>query len=222
MRVLVIDTDCNLVNSLVKILEKKYIVDFAFSGEDGAFLATLNTYDVITLALDLSDMDGAEVCRMIRSSNVKTPILILTCHGDVHNKVRSLDSGADDYLIKPFSVEEFLARVRALCRRSDNFTDSSVIVVGCLTMDQEKQLLTCDGKEVSLDRKEFDILRYLMVHHGYTVSKATLLNRLWTHDGCATSNAVEVHMCELRRKLNKGFELDFIKTIRGFGYKLKG
>lgn len=222
MRVLVIDTDHDLVNNLVKILGKIYTVDPAFTGKDGAFLATLNTYNVIILALDLNDMDGIEVCRTIRSGNVATPILILTGRDDVRNKVFSLDSGADDYLTKPFSVEELLARIRALCRRCPNITDNQVLIVGCLTMDQEKQVLRRGKKRIVLHRKEFDILRYLMLHRDHIISKEKLLNRIWAYEDCASLNAVEVHMCELRGKLNKGFKIDLIKTIRGFGYKLKG
>jgi len=221
MRILVIDTDRELVDSLVKILKKIYTVDAVFSGKDGVYLATLNTYNVIILALDFEDMDGVEVCRMIRSGNVTTPILILTKRDGVNNKVYSLDNGADDYLTKPFSVEELLARIRALNRRCPAILNNQ-IKVGCLVMDLERQIVKRGKRLIKLHRKEFEILRYLMVHKGYTISKETLLNKLWSYENCVTLNTVEVHICELRDKINKGFEEDLIKTIRCFGYKLKG
>jgi DNA-binding response OmpR family regulator len=222
MRLLVIDPDQNLVRTLVKILKKSYTVDFAFSGEDGAYLASVNTYDVITVALDLCDTDGSEFCRMIRSSNIKTPILIITKRDDVKNKVFSLDSGADDYLTKPFSTEELLARLRALNRRNPEISYTSVLIVGCLKMDLEKQIIIRGKKQISLRRKEFDILRYLMVHKGYPISKDTLLNKIWAYEDYASLNAVEVHISKIRNKINRGFKDDPIVTVKGFGYKLKG
>lgn len=222
MRVLVVEDEHLIANSIKKGLEQEHwAVDAVYDGNDGFDLASTEEYDVIVLDLLLPGMDGIQICRQLRAKNIHTPILILTAKGQVQDKVEGLDSGADDYLTKPFSFEELLARIRALSRRPKN-TLKSELSIEDLTLDTKTYQVKRAGKLIRLSGKEFSLLEYLMRHPSQILSKDTIINHVWDYDDDVLPNTVEVNIRNLRKKIdlpfNKGKAL--IQTIRGFGYKI--
>jgi DNA-binding response OmpR family regulator len=225
MRVLIIDDDTTFTDTIKDFLKTSFTVDTAPNGTDGTYMAQVNVYDIIVLDIVLPDIDGIEVCRMIRSSNVKTPVIMLTGKDDVNYKVFSLDSGADDYLTKPFSSAELMARIRALLRRSPELLKNSEpfqnkLKAGDLVLDVKERLVWRSGEQIHLRRKEFDILELLLRRKGVVVSKECILESVWDLGLDVPSNTVEVHVSSLRKKIDKKFSRKLIKTIFGVGYKL--
>ncbi|PJE67814.1 DNA-binding response regulator [Candidatus Shapirobacteria bacterium CG10_big_fil_rev_8_21_14_0_10_40_9] len=218
MRILVIEDEHKIANSIKKGLEQEsYAVDVAYDGETGFDLASSEDYDVIVLDLLLPKMDGVKLCRKLRKEeNIHTPILILTAKGELEDKVEGLNSGADDYLVKPFAFSELLARIKALTRRPkqalDNVLSCDDLTLNTLTFEVKRA-----GRQIKLSRKEFALLEYLMRHQDKTLSKEQITSHVWDYEADILPNTVEVYMGYLRKKLVKP---NLIQTIRGFGYRI--
>jgi two-component system OmpR family response regulator len=214
MRLLVIEDDPDLNRQLVTAFtEAGYVVDSAKDGEEGHFLGDTEPYDAIVLDLGLPIMDGVSVLEKWRRAGRKTPVLILTARDRWSDKVAGFDAGADDYVAKPFHMEEVLARIRALVRRSAGHA-SSEISCGPLMLDTKSARVTVDGKAVKLTSLEFRLLSYLMLHKGRVVSRTELVEHLYDQDFDRDSNTIEVFVGRLRKKLG----IDMLRTIRGLGY----
>jgi DNA-binding response OmpR family regulator len=222
MKVLVIEDEHKIANSIRKGLEQEsFAVNVAYDGREGYDLASTDDNDVIVLDLMLPAMDGMEICRKLRADNIHTPILILTAKGQIEDKVGGLNSGADDYLTKPFAFEELLARVRALTRRPHPMTGTTLKVE-----DLELNTISYDvkrgGRMIRLSNKEFALLEYLMRHPNRTVTKEQIIEHVWDYDADILPNTVEVYIGYLRTKIDKPFadRQPLIHTVRGFGYRL--
>ncbi len=223
MRILIVEDEHRIATSIKKGLElEKYAVDVAFDGRDGFDLASTEEYDCIILDLMLPGMDGLEICKKLREKQIHTPILILTARSQTENKIEGLDSGADDYLTKPFSFEELLARLRALIRRP-NGTQGTVLKVGNLELDTVSYNVKRGEKAIQLSSKEYALLEYLMRQSGNIVSKDKIVTHVWNYDDDVLPNTVEVYIRKLRQKIDIPFknEKSLINTIRGFGYKIE-
>jgi DNA-binding response OmpR family regulator len=222
MKILVVEDEHKIANSIKKGLEQEaFAVDVAYDGDEGYDLAAAENYDVIILDLMLPGMDGIEICRKLRAEKIHTPILILTARGQLDDKVEGLNSGADDYLTKPFAFEELLARVRALLRRPKNST-GVILKLEDLSMDTLSFEVKRAGKTIQLSSKEFALLEYLLRHPNQTLSKDQVINHVWNYDADILPNTVEVYIGYLRNKIDKPFSKSpiLIHTVRGFGYKL--
>lgn len=216
MRILIVEDEHKIANSIKKGLEQEtWAADVAYDGEEGYDLASSEEYDVIILDLMLPKIDGIKVCKKLRSEGNNTPILMLTARGSVGDRIEGLDSGADDYLIKPFAFEELLARIRALVRRPKE-TQNSVLKVNDLTLDTNTFEVKKGSKNIELSRKEFALLEYFMRNSGKVVSKENIIAHVWNYEADILPNTVEVFVGYLRDKIGDGY----IKTIRGFGYKI--
>lgn len=224
MRVLIIEDEHKIANSIRKGLEQESCaVDVAYEGVQGYDLASGSEYDIIILDLMIPGMDGMEICRKVRAQSIHTPILMLTARGQLQDKVDGLNSGADDYLVKPFAFAELLARVKALGRRPRQSL-STILKIDDLSLDTLSYKVTRAGKEIKLSRKEFALLEYLMRHPDKVLTKDQLINSVWNYEADILPNTVEVYIGYLRGKIDKKFpELpELIHTVRGFGYKMKG
>lgn len=220
MKILIIEDEKDVADSIKIILEQHFIVDVAHTGTDGEYLAHINDYDLILLDYILPDMDGLMICSCLRKNKVNTPILILTCKDEVGIKVEALNSGADDYLTKPFSPSELIARIRALMRRSiGNHTNS--LMVGSLSLDSITRTVLRDHKSIRLRRKEFDLLEYLMKNSNRVLTRGMILEHVWEQSTDELSNTVDVHIKYLRDKVDKPFQQKLIKTVHGVGYKIQ-
>jgi DNA-binding response OmpR family regulator len=220
MRVLLIEDDLEAARVLARGLrEEGWIVDIAHSGESGDEMAGVNTYDAIILDWLLPDRDGITVCRGLRARGLDAPILMLTARDTVEDRVTGLNAGADDYLTKPFSFAELLARLHAILRRSD-LTRPVLLTVEDLTLDPRSHLVTRGGSPLSLTPKEYAILEALMRHAGDVVSRGYLSEHLWEDDRNSVMNLVDVHVGHLRRKVDQGTATPLIHTVRGAGYRL--
>ncbi len=216
MRVLVVEDSPELGQQLLQRLHGEgYAVDLAADGEEGQFLGETEPYDAVILDLGLPKIDGLSVLRAWRRGGVSVPVLILTARGAWHEKVQGIDAGADDYLAKPFSMEELLARIRALIRRANGHA-SAEIACGGVVLDTRSGRVTVAGEPVELTAYEYRVLSYLMHHKGETVSRTDLIEHVYTQDFDRDSNTVEVFVGRLRRKIGA----DLIKTVRGLGYRL--
>ncbi len=216
MRLLVVEDDVDLNRQLVAALgEAGYVVDKAMDGEEGHFLGDTEPYDAIILDLGLPVLDGVSVLEKWRRAGRKTPVLILTARDRWSDKVAGFDAGADDYVTKPFHMEEILARVRALVRRAAGHA-SSLLTCGPVELDTANAKVTVDGKAIKLTSLEFRLLEYLMHHAGKVVSRTELVEHLYDQDFDRDSNTVEVFVGRLRKKLG----VDVLHTIRGMGYSI--
>jgi len=217
MRILVVEDEHKIGNSIKRGFEQEtWATDVAYDGEEGYDLATSEDYDVIVLDLMLPKMDGMEVCKKLREEGIHTPILMLTARGELADKVGGLNSGADDYLVKPFAFEELLARVKALARRPKE-TKNEELIAGDLSLNTNTYDVKKNGKSIELSRKEFALLEYLMRNAGRVVSKENIIAHVWDYESDILPNTVEVFIGYLRDKIGK----DVIKTMRGFGYKME-
>lgn len=222
MRILVVEDEHRIAGSIKKGLEQeKYAVDVAYTGTDGYDLASTEEYDLILLDLLLPGMDGVTICKELRNKQVHTPILMLTAKGQIQEKVEGLDSGADDYMTKPFSFEELLARIRALIRRPKRSL-SETLKVGALTLNTVSYDVVRSGKPIGLSSKEFALLEFLMRHAGSVLTKDQIISHVWDYEADILPNTVEVYIRNLRTKIDHPFpkEKALIQTMRGFGYKL--
>ena len=220
-RILVIDDDQDMCRILRRGLESEsFAVDTSYEGEHGSYLARTNDYDLIVLDNSMPGKDGRMVCKDIRGAGKTVPILVLSAVLHAHEKVELLDFGADDYLGKPFSFGEFLARIRALMRRPRALMDETIIV-GPLSMNTRTQVVRRGAREVNLTRKEYTMLKYLMANKGSVLSRSMLMEHVWDMRLDPFSNTVEAHMASLRKKLEDVQEGKLIHTISGRGYKIE-
>jgi DNA-binding response OmpR family regulator len=222
MRVLIVEDEQRIARSIKKGLElEHYAVDLAFTGSEGYALATGEEYDLIILDLMLPEMDGVAVCKKLRERKIHTPILMLTAKSQIDEKVEGLNAGADDYLTKPFSFEELLARIRALTRRPKQLLNST-LVYKTLSLDTSTYEVKRSGTSISLSSKEFALLEYLIRNQKKILTKDQIISHVWDYDADILPNTVEVYIRNLRKKIDQPFttEEPFIHTVRGFGYKL--
>ena len=216
MRILVVEDDTNLNRQLKEALtEAGYAVDVAFDGEEGHFLGETEPYDAIVLDIGLPQMDGLSVLEEWRRAGKTTPVLLLTARDRWSDKVQGIDAGADDYVAKPFHMEEVLARIRALVRRAAGLA-SNEIVAGSVRLDARSGKVTVDGQSVKLTSHELRLLSYLMHHKGKVISRTELTEHLYDQDFDRDSNTIEVFVGRLRKKLPE----DCIQTVRGLGYQI--
>jgi len=222
MRIMIAEDEEKLADALVQIFAKNKITADAFgNGIDALDNALTGIYDVIVLDIMMPGMNGIEVLRKIRAEGMDTPVLMFTAKDEISDKVKGLDSGADDYLTKPFATEELLARVRALGRRSSAaIVNSDVITCGDLSLDTAAYELSCGKNSLKLGLKEFSIMELLIKNSGRVLSKETLITKIWGYDSDAEYNNVEVYISFLRKKLDFIKSKAAIKTVRGVGYTL--
>ena len=216
MRVLVVEDETRLSRELARALtEAGYAVDCAADGEQANFLAHTEQYDAIVLDLGLPKIDGLTLLRGWRQAGIVSPVLILTARGSWHEKVQGIDGGADDYVAKPFRIEEVLARIRALIRRASGLAQPE-LHCGALTLDPRTSSVSVEGAPVKLTSHEYRVLSYLMHHGRQIVSRTELTEHIYAQDFDRDSNTVEVFVARLRRKLGASF----IETVRGLGYRM--
>jgi len=221
MRILVVDDDRRLCAVIKRgLLEEAYAVDLAYDGEEGAYLSEVNPYDLIILDIMLPNKDGIQVCRELRAKKVNAPILMLTAKDTVEDRVKGLDTGADDYLIKPFAFSELLARVRALLRR-EGMLKSPELRVGDLILNTLTRQVWRGQRPIELTTKEYVILEYLMRHPDVVVTRTMIEEHAWDYDFDSLSNLVDVYIRRLRRKIDDEKDDGLIQTVRGAGYRLK-
>ncbi len=215
------EDDHKIANALKRGLEQEsYAVDVVYDGDDGEAMATTEEYDLVILDRMLpGNYDGLSILAAMRDANNHTPVLLLTARDKVHDRVEGLNQGADDYLVKPFAFEELLARIRALLRRPQDQTGTT-LTCGDVTLDPQTFIVTRAGKPISLTSKEFALLEYLMRNPGRTLTKDSIIQHVWDYDADILPNTVEVYMGYLRNKLDKPFSKlpAVIHTNRGFGY----
>lgn len=222
MKILVVEDEKLIANSIKKGLEQeRFAVDVSYDGLEGYDLASTEDYDMIILDRMLPALDGVTFCKNLRKENKSTPILMLTARGSVGDRVTGLDAGADDYLVKPFSFEELLARVRALARRPKDVTHE-VLKVQDLTLNTRTFDVMRGNKSIKLSSKEFALLEFLMRNNGQIVSKDKIISHVWDYNAEILPNTVEVYMKNLRSKIDVPFpdKKNLIQTVRGFGYKI--
>ena len=223
MRLLLVEDEIQLSEALNHILSKnKYIVDAVYNGEDGLDYGLTDIYDVIVLDIMIPKLSGLEVLRRLRKENIKTPVLLLTAKGEIEDKVKGLDSGADDYLAKPFATEELLARLRALTRRQGEIINDNILEVGDIKLNISTYELEGPCNSIKLSLKEFEIIRCFMQRPRVIVTKDDLISKIWGYDSDAEYNNIEVYISFLRKKLGYVNSTTSITTVRGVGYKLEG
>lgn len=216
MRILVVEDDSDLNGQLAQALrDANYAVDTAFDGEEGQYLGANEPYDAIVLDLGLPAIDGVSVLKSWRATGIATPVLILTARDTWSEKVSGFDAGADDYVTKPFQMEEILARLRALIRRSAGQVTAE-LACGGIRLDTRTGRVTANGAPVQLTAHEYKVLAYLMHHQGKVISRSELTEHIYDQDFDRDSNTIEVFVGRLRRKLG----IDLIRTVRGRGYRL--
>ena len=221
MYVLVVEDERRLSQLLRRVLEEEgHTVDQAYDGEEGLQMALDGSHDVIVLDVMLPGMDGVAVCQALRRRRVDTPVLLLTALDAVDDRVRGLDAGADDYLVKPFAFQELLARIRALGRRRVAGREPSQLKVQDLVLDLQRRRAQRNSRNIELSPKEFALLEYLMRNEGRVLTRTQILDHLWGYDYDAESNLVDVYIAYLRRKIDKGHARPLIRTVRGVGYAL--
>ena len=222
MRILVVEDEAKMAALLKRGLQEEgYAVDVAATAEDAVWMGTENPYDAIVLDLMLPDSDGFEVCRRLRAAKRWAPVIMLTARDAVSDRVAGLDVGADDYLTKPFSFDELLARTRALLRRG-SVERPTVLRSGPLELDPATRKVVVGGSPVELTAREFTLLEYLMRHPGVVLSRTRIREHVWDFSFEGDSNVVDVYVRYLREKIDRAFGLNLIETVRGAGYRLKG
>lgn len=221
MRILIVEDDHKIANAIKRGLEQEsYAVDAVYDGDEGEAMATTEEYDLVILDRMLpGNYDGLSIVKIMREAKNHTPVLLLTARDKVHDRVEGLNHGADDYLVKPFAFEELLARIRALLRRPQDQTGTS-LTYGDLTLDPQTFIVSRDGQPINLTSKEFALLEYLMRNPGRTLTKDSIIQHVWDYDADILPNTVEVYMGYLRNKVDKPFKKrpELIRTNRGFGY----
>lgn len=221
MRILIVEDEPKLAGSLEEgLLNAQYAVDVAADGEEALAFASTTTYDVIVLDVLLPGIDGLEVCQRLRDQGVRAPVLMLTALDGVRDRVKGLDSGADDYLVKPFALEELLARIRALLRRDSERKDP-VIRAGELTLDPASQIVKWGDAPVECTSREYRIIEVLIRKCGWVVSREAIIECVWGFDYPDSSNLIEVYLGRIRKKLQEHGAPAVIQTVRGEGYRLQ-
>ncbi|MBN1585913.1 MAG: response regulator transcription factor [Candidatus Omnitrophica bacterium] len=222
MRILVVEDEKKLASFVERGLkEQHYAVDTAYTGPDALFMAVSNSYDLIILDWMLPGKDGITVCKELREKNISVPILLLTAKGDIDDKVTGLDAGADDYLTKPFSFKELLARVRVLLRRQSGEKQTELRVAD-LVLNQATRKVHRAGREIELTSTEYALLEYLMIHAGEVVTRTMISEHVWNDDFDTFTNVINVYVSYLRKKMDTGYSKQLIHSVRGVGYMIKG
>jgi len=222
MRVLVIEDDPKIAYFVIKGLEQAgFAVDHAANGEDGLHLALSEPYDVAVIDLMLPKLDGLSLIEKLRQEKINTPVIILSARRSVADRVKGLQTGGDDYLVKPFAFSELLARVQALIRRAGDMAHPNRLAIEDLSLDLLTREVVRAGQKIDLQPREFALLEYLMRHAGRVVSKTMILEHVWDYGFDPQTNVVDVLVCRLRNKLDRDFEKKLIHTLRGVGYVLK-
>lgn len=221
MRVLIVEDEAKIAQLLKKgLASEAFVSDICASGEDALELVEDNEYQVMIIDRQLAGaLEGVELCKELRRRDVTTPILLLTARDQLGDKVDGLNSGADDYMVKPFDFDELIARVRALTRRPSE-THPVVLVFDEISLDTSHKSVVRAGQAVNLTAKELSLLEYFMQHPGQILSKEAIIRRIWDYDAVVVSNNVEVHIRALRSKIDRPFRYPLIHTIKGLGYKL--
>jgi DNA-binding response OmpR family regulator len=222
MRLLIVEDD-NKIASFIKkgLTEAGFAVDHADNGEDGLHFCLTQTYDAAVVDIMLPKLDGLSLIESLRKTGDNTPVLILSARHSVNDRVKGIQTGGDDYLVKPFAFSELLVRIQALIRRAGGRSESSTITVGDLTMDLLKRRVSRGVEIIDLQPKEFALLEYFMRNPGITLSKTLILERIWDFNFDPQTNVVDVLVCRLRSKLDKDYPDKLIKTVRGVGYALE-
>lgn len=221
MRLLVIEDERKIARVITESLKReKYAVDAAYDGEEGFNLADSQPYDLLIIDRMLPGLEGTEIVKKLRENGKNMPILFLTALSTTEDKTLGLDVGADDYLTKPFAIDELLARVRALLRRPP-IQQPDILQIDDLQIDKQQQTVTRAGKNIDLTSKEYALLEYLMLHPNQILSKETLIDHVWDFDADILPNNVEAYIKNLRQKIDKPFKKQLIKTVRGFGYRIE-
>ena len=222
MRVLVVEDDSKIASFVVKGLKQNgFAVDHYADGETGSIHATATPYDVAIIDIMLPKLDGLTLVRQLRARAISTPVIILSAKASVEDRVRGLEAGADDYLTKPFSFSELLARVQALIRRATKATEPTKLTVDGLSMDLLARQVTRDDQTIDLQSREFALLEYLMRNAGRVVTKTMILEHIWDYSFDPQTNVVDVLVHRLRSKVDKDFPVKLLHTVRGAGYVLK-
>lgn len=220
MRILVIEDNRQLAELIKRGLsEEGYAVDIALSGEEGEDYTDSIPYDLIILDIILPGKDGISICQGLRERGIKTPVLMLTAKDSLNDKVIGLDSGADDYVVKPFEFEELYARIRALLRREENLLPQK-LQIGDLVLDMSTRRVWRGQRPIELTAKEYAILEYLMRHPDLVITRIMMEQHIWNLELDSTSNLIDVYISRLRRKIDEGEESSLIQTIKGVGYRL--
>jgi len=219
MKILIIEDDEKIVNFLQKGLkEESYVVDYSLNGDEGIYLASMNHYDLILLDIMLPIKDGIEVCKTLRNANIQTPIIMLTAKDSVEDKIKGLDIGANDYLAKPFSFSELLARIRVQLRSKDS--QESKLKIADLELDLLTKTAKREENNITLTAKEFSLLEFLIKNKNVVLSETLISSSLSNIDESNMSNTVNVYIYRLRNKIDKPYEKKLIKTVRGLGFKI--
>lgn len=221
IRVLIVEDERRIAAYVKRGLEEQgYAVDAVFTGPDALYWAGSTPYDLILLDLLLPGLNGLEVCRELRRQDCRASILILTARGSIDDRVLGLDAGADDYLVKPFSLKELLARMRALTRRADSGDRQPVLAVADLSMDTNTRRVSRAGHEIQLTAKEYAVLECFLREPERVLSRESIAEHVWNYDVYNQSNVVDVYVRNLRRKIDDGHGLKLLQTVRGAGYRL--
>jgi DNA-binding response OmpR family regulator len=221
MRILLVEDNRQLNNSLrLSLVDDGYAVDVAFDGVEAEELAEITPYDIIILDIMLPKKNGLDVCRSLRNQRINTPILMLTARDALEDRVAGLDSGADDYLVKPFALEELRARLRALLRRESG-NRSGLLEIDNLTLDPATHYVQRDGAPVELTSKEYALLEYMMRNPNRLITREMAESHVWSYDYDGASNVVDVYIRRLRRKIDDPYPRKLIETVRGAGYRMR-
>ena len=223
MKILVVEDEHKIAGAVKRGLEQEnFLVDLAYTGPEGYDLASSEDYDGIILDLMLPEMDGLTICQKLRAQNIHTPILILTAKSELDDKVKGLNTGADDYLTKPFAFEELLARLKAILRRPKNLTENQ-LTADDLCLDTQTFEVKRGDTLLALSKKEFSLLEYLLRNKEKTLTKEQIVNHVWNFDADVLPNTIEQYIGYLRNKIDKPFpsKKQLIITVRGFGYALR-
>jgi len=220
MKILYIDDNRILIDRVKSVLDPLYTVDFTCTGYEGIASAHLVNYGLILLDLGLPDMNGYDVCKELRATGVKTPVLVLTVQKDAETSVRLLNCGADDFLTKPFNSDVLKARIAALLRRSQDLHEEDVITICDMTINMTRREVSRGGISIPLRRKEFDILAYLTANHGRVLTRNMIMSHVWEAGTEGWNNTVDVHIKYLRDKVDRPFGKPLIKTAYGVGYMI--
>jgi DNA-binding response OmpR family regulator len=222
MRILIVEDEKSLADIIMKGIEEEgYAVDVAYNGEEGLFMAENEPSDLIILDIMLPVIDGTTILKRIRTAGIKTPVLMLTAKDTIMDKVSGLDSGADDYLTKPFSFEELLARMRALLRRNTE-VKTSVLKIEDLIIDLATHEVKREGKDILLSAKEYALLEYMAINRNKVLSRTALTEHLYDQNFDLDSNVIDVFINRIRNKIDRGYDIKLIHTVRGAGYMLRG
>jgi two-component system copper resistance phosphate regulon response regulator CusR len=222
MKILLVEDDKGIGRFVKKgLLENGFSVDVVLDGEEGLFLALHRNYDLIILDILLPKMDGTEVLKRVRGTQIQTPVIFLTAKDSESDIVQGLDGGADDYLVKPFSFNELLARIRALLRRGKTVIPSSKLQLANLVLELDGHQVYRDDVKIELTPKEYTLLEYFMRHPGQIVTRTMISEKIWDYHFDTETNVVDVHVSHLRNKIDKNFEPKLLHTVKGVGYVLE-